>query len=228
MKLLAIDTSGPVCAVGLLVDGQVAEAVHDEPRAHARVVLQLVGELLGSAAVRLQDLDAIAFARGPGSFTGLRIAAGVTQGLAMGAGLPVIGVSSLAALALTACRETSACRVLAALDARMGEVYWGAYERASDRPLQTIVADRVAAPPAVAPPGPGGWVGAGSGFSRWPDLAGRAVTRRCPDTVQQPADLLALAASAWTAGDLLDPAEAVPVYLRDRVARPAGKRGHGR
>ena len=228
MRLLAIDTSGPVCAVGLRVDGEVTEAVHDEPRAHARVVLDLVRGLLRGAEVRLQDLDAIAFARGPGSFTGLRIAAGVTQGLAMGAGLPVIGVSSLAALALAACREKSARRVLAALDARMGDVYWGAYERAGDRPLTVAVADRISAPPDVAPPGPGGWLGAGSGFAQWPDLAGSAVTSRCPGILPRPADLLELAAHAWTAGDVMDPADALPVYLRDRVARRSGESGHGR
>lgn len=224
MKLLAIDTSGPVCGVGLCVDGQVAEAVHDEPRAHARVVLDLVGGLLRGAGQRLQDLDAIAFARGPGSFTGLRIAAGVTQGLAMGAGLPVIGVSSLATLALAACRETAFRQVLAALDARMGEVYWGAYELQADGAAMAVVADRISAPADVAPPGPGRWVGAGSGFSRWPELAGPGLARLCPDLVPRPADLLELAGHAWAAGDLLDAAEALPVYLRDRVARPGGGR----
>lgn len=225
MKLLAIDTSGPVCGVGLSVNGRVAEAVHDEPRAHARVVLELVGDLLAGAEQRLQDLDAIAFGRGPGSFTGLRIAAGVTQGLAMGAGLPVIGVSSLAALALAARRETAAHRIVAALDARMGEVYWGAYEVAADGKVIAVVADRISEPAGVVPPGPDRWVGAGSGFSRWPELAGPLVTRRCPDLVPRPADFLTLAGHAWTAGDLLDPADALPVYLRDRVARPAGVRG---
>jgi tRNA threonylcarbamoyladenosine biosynthesis protein TsaB len=222
MKLLAIDTSGPVCGVGLSVHGHVTETVHDEPRAHARVVLNLVGELLRGAGERLQDLDAIAFARGPGSFTGLRIAAGVTQGLAMGAGLPVIGVSSLATLALAAGRETGARRVVAALDARMGEVYWGAYEVAADGKVIAVVADRISAPADVTPPGPDGWVGAGSGFTQWPELAGTVVARRYPDLVPRPADLLRLAGDAWTAGDLLDPADALPVYLRDRVARRAG------
>lgn len=228
MKLLAIDTAGPVSGVGLVVDGRVLEAVHDEPRAHARVVLSQVEALLAQAGVSLGSLDAVAFGQGPGSFTGLRIAAGVAQGLALGAALPVIPVSSLAALALAAHRKHSATRVLAALDARMGEVYWGAYQIGADDLPAAETADQISLPHEVQLPGPGDWAGAGSAWTVWPTLGAPAVRHSYPGLGSRPADLLRLAGRAWSAGETLDAAEALPVYLREQVAKRVGEKGHGR
>lgn len=228
MKLLAIDTAGPTCGVGLLIDGAIQESVHDEPRAHARVVLSQVEKLLANADLPLGGLDAVAFGQGPGSFTGLRIAAGVAQGLALGADLPVIPVSSLAALALAAHRESGASRVLPALDARMGEAYWGAYRIGGDDLPVAKTADRISMPGDVRVPDPGDWVGVGSAWAVWPELGGAGVRLRYPDIGSQPADLLRLASRAWKAGETVDAASALPVYLRNQVAKRVGDKGHGR
>ena len=132
--------------------------------------------LLGEAGLGVGDLDVIAFGRGPGGFTGLRIAAGVAQGLAAGAGLPVVPVSNLAAIAAASARETGAVRILACLDARMGEVYWAAYEWDGVSP-QALTEERLSKPQGVLPPEPGTWQGAGSGFAAYPEIAERLGQR---------------------------------------------------
>jgi len=227
MKLLAIDTAGPISGVGLLSDGSVLESIHDEPRGQARVVLTQVETLLAQAEMSLGGLDAVAFGQGPGSFTGLRIAAGVAQGLALGSGLPVIPVSSLAALALAAHRAYGAGRVVPALDARMGEVYWGAYRIGGDDLPVADTADQISMPDDVLVSGPDDWAGAGSAWAVWPNLGAPAIRFRYPDLVSRPADLLKLAGRAWAAGEAVDAAAALPVYLRDQVAKRVGEKGHG-
>nr|VFK07335.1 MAG: tRNA threonylcarbamoyl adenosine modification protein YeaZ [Candidatus Kentron sp. FM] len=127
MKILAIDTATDACSVALHLDGDYREIHELAPRRHAEILLPRIRTLLSEAALSLRDLDALAFGRGPGAFTGVRIATGVIQGLAFGADLPVVPISSLHALAQGAWRERGEGNVLAAFDARMGEVYWGAY-----------------------------------------------------------------------------------------------------
>ena len=126
VKLLAIDTAESACSAALLVDGAVLSRMEQAVRGHSERILPMMQSLLSEAGYSLNDLDALAFGRGPGSFTGLRIAAGVIQGSALGAGLPVVPVSTLQTLAQGAFRMHGARQVLSALDARMAEVYWGA------------------------------------------------------------------------------------------------------
>jgi tRNA threonylcarbamoyladenosine biosynthesis protein TsaB len=134
MRILAIDTSGEACSAALLTEKGLQQRLALEPRRHADLILGMVAALMEEADLRLRDLDALAFGRGPGSFTGVRIATAVVQGLAFGADLPVVPVSTLAGLAQGQHRRQGARQCLAALDARMGELYWGRYVLDSSGP----------------------------------------------------------------------------------------------
>ncbi len=212
-----------------LGDGrEILERFQLAPRQHARLLLPMVNEVLTEAGVKLGELDALAFGRGPGSFTGLRIAAGVTQGLALGAGLPVVPVSDLAALAQGAARERDATQVLACLDARMGEVYWGAYRRGPGGLVTPMSEERVSVPEAVACPAPGDWHGAGQGFAAYPALRsapGGRIVETEPERVPRAADVLRLALAEAVAGNTVAAEAAIPVYLRDEVAWKKGRVG---
>ena len=168
---------------------------------------------------RSRDLDAIAFGRGPGGFTGLRIAAGVAQGLAAGARLPVVPVSNLAAIAAAAARETGAVRILACLDARMGEVYWAAYRMGRRRAAGV---DRGTAVEAggVLPPGRETWQGAGRvspPIPKSPNALGQRLAGVDGELLPHAADIARLAALEFAAGRSVPAARALPVYLRNDV-----------
>jgi tRNA threonylcarbamoyladenosine biosynthesis protein TsaB len=223
MKLLAIDTAGRACSVALEADGRVIERIETRARMHAATVLPMVEACLAEAGLSLPGLDGIAFGRGPGSFTGLRIAASVTQGLAFGADLGVAPVSSLAAAAAAARREHGWERVLVANDARMQEVYAGAYDTGPDGLPEAVMADALLAPSALAAPGGGDWSGAGTAFSAWPELAGDLGLAACDPGLEPTArDLLGLAGALLQRGEGVEAWEAVPVYLREKVAWKTG------
>lgn len=220
MKLLAIETATEACSVALVYEGGLIERYQLAPREHAALVLPMIQELLSEAGLSLQQLDAIAFGRGPGSFTGVRIAASVTQGLAYAAGLPVVPVSTLAALAQGALRESAAKAVIAAIDARMEEIYWGVY-RESAGVMQVQCEERVC-PPADAPAVDGnGYLGVGSGWMAY----GEVLQQRYAGQLQEvrgerfprAADIAALAQADYAAGKAVAAEQAQPVYLRDRV-----------
>jgi len=221
LRLLAIDTTEEHCSAALLVDGAVASRCERAPRRHTELILPMMDGLLAEAGLGLGQLDALAFARGPGAFTGLRIASSVIQGAALGADLPVVPVSSLQVLAQGAQRRHAADRVLSALDARMGEVYWGAFARDAAGLMRGVIDETVCVPSEVPLPDTGTWVGAGSGWSSYvADLL-----RRCD--VRPPLHAAAFCEAhdvAWLAAVLLEegaavPAEqALPTYLRDQVA----------
>jgi tRNA threonylcarbamoyladenosine biosynthesis protein TsaB len=228
VKLLAIDTSTIACSVALSIDGQTSERYELAPQRHADLVLPMAESLLTEAGLGLADLDAIAFARGPGAFTGLRIAAAVAQGMAYGAGLPVIPVSTLAALAQGVISDGLADRVLAAMDARMGEVYWGAFEKGPDGLASPVGEECVCPPDHVPLVDAGAWFAAGDGWASYLaelksrlacDLAG-IEGQRYP----RARDLARLALAPGQQGGALPATEAVPVYLRDRVATPKASR----
>lgn len=222
MKLLAFDTATEACTVMICSDGTSYERVEYGQR-RAERLLVLVDEVLAEAGLALSRLDAIAFGRGPGSFTGLRISAAVAQGLAFGADLPVVPVSSLAALA----QGADASRVLAAVDARMQQVYWAAYERGADGLVELRGAEVVVAPTAVPLPAGAGWVGAGSGWDRYaPALQARlgaCVQHWQANCYPQARGVAALGAAAFNAGKAVGPEQALPVYIRDNVATKRGR-----
>lgn len=218
--LLAVDTSSDACSVALAVDGQVFERHEVAPRAHTRLVLPMVQALLDQAGLKLTDVDAFVMGRGPGAFTGVRIAVGVVQGLAFSAGRPVLPVSSLAIVAQGAI-EAGATRVAVAFDARMGEVYWGTYVRDTEGIAVAAGEESVTPPEAVAGLDDGFWVGAGSGFAVYPqELTQRlGLERTLPDSLPRAVHAIALGHRAWLEGGAVDAFHAQPVYLRDRVVR---------
>jgi len=228
LRLLAIETATEACSVALYQDGEVMERFEIAPRQHAALVLPWVEALVADAGITLNQLDAIAFGRGPGSFTGLRIAAGVTQGLAFGADVPVVPVSTLAALARGAYESSGKVNILAALDARMKEVYWGAYQFGADAHAVLIGEERVCSPDAVPTPAGDDWLGAGSGWGSYANvLSARCAlseTACLPDWQPHAADVARLAAIRYQAGEAIPPEQASPVYLRDNVAnKPKSK-----
>jgi tRNA threonylcarbamoyladenosine biosynthesis protein TsaB len=225
MKLLGIDTSTEACTAALLTDGTVIERFEMVRHGHSERLLPMVESVLREAGMALEQCDAVAFGRGPGSFTALRIGVAAVQGLAFGAGLPVISVSSLAALAQG---QDAAQRVIAAVDARMDQVYWGCFERAEDGVMRPAGEEHVSSPAAVELPEGQAWLGAGSGWDRYADrllvvLDGRVQGWR-PEQFPHAGALLRLAALDYAQGKVLDAAAALPRYLRDDVARKSGAR----
>lgn len=221
LKILAIDTSTEVCSVALNLDGVVTEEFTHEPRKHSDLVLVMTDQLLRAAGLKVADLDAIAFGRGPGGFTGLRIAAGVVQGLAFGADLPVIPISTLAAHAQGIHRLYGAERVLVANDAGMREVYWGAFQWDGHH-MVSIGAEAVGpAETVLVPPTSLPWVGAGTGWRHYhPVLESRipAGLSQCyADTFPRAYDVAVMAEASLRAGEGVSAEHAIPVYVRDNV-----------
>jgi tRNA threonylcarbamoyladenosine biosynthesis protein TsaB len=217
MKLLAFDTATEVCSAALWLDGQVLERVLHQSQ-HSEHLLGLIDQLLAESGIALGQLDAIAFGRGPGSFTGLRIGAGVAQGLAFTADLPVVPVSSLAALA----QGVAADRILTALDARMQQVYWGVYQRTASGRVEVIGVEAVVSPSAVPLPEGSGWVGAGIGWQVYATLlqarVGASVTDVRTDAAPLARHVAVLGAAGLVAGQGVPAEQAIPTYVRDDVA----------
>lgn len=221
MKLLALDTSTEACSAAVLADGAVSSEFELAPRVHTRLILPMVDKVLSAAGLRLQDVDAVVVGRGPGAFTGIRIGVGVAQGLAMAADKPVIPVSTLAALAQQVYMQQGATQVLAALDARMGEVYWGQYA-VQDGLMQLQGEEQVCAPQDVPLAEGHAWFAVGHGWSAYSDVlqARFAAALTGADAEMLPAAkfMLPLAAAEWVLGKAVAPEDAQPVYLRNKVA----------
>ena len=221
MKILGLDTSGDACSAALLVDGTLAQRLELAPRRHGELILPMIQDLLGAAGLRLDGLDAIAFGRGPGSFTGVRIAVAVAQGLAFGAGLATVPVSTLAALAQGELRRSGRRRILAALDARMGELYWGCYALGSGGTMVLRGDERVCPPAEVPAPGDSDWWGAGPGWSAHGQALrarmGSVLAGTSPEAICEAQDIVWIARAAVARGELIPAEMAQPVYLRDRV-----------
>lgn len=227
LKLLAIETSTEGCSVAVWVDGSVRERFEVAPRRHTELVLPWAGELLAQAGIAKGQLDAIAVGRGPGAFTGVRLAVALVQGMAMALGKPVIAVSTLAALALPQARLMSSslaedAEILAAIDARMGELYLGRFRADPKLLLQAIGNEWMAAPQHVTVPDGARLLGVGSGFAAADGALSNALGDRLvsmdPTALPHAADIAALAALAWERGEALAPELVEPAYLRDKVA----------
>lgn len=216
-KILALDTSTEACSVAVWADSKVVERFASGNQ-HSELILPMTQAVLAEAGLALTQLDAIAFGRGPGSFTGLRIGAGVAQGLAFGANLPVVPISSLAALA----QGVDAPRVLAAFDARMGQVYFGAYVKNSQGLAELVGIEQVITPGDVPLPEGTDWVGAGSGWDQYHALLsarlGEGVGRWQKEAHPRARFVAELAVAAYRAGKVVVAEQALPVYLRDDVA----------
>jgi tRNA threonylcarbamoyladenosine biosynthesis protein TsaB len=221
VKLLAIDTTEEACSAALLLGAEVRERFEIAPRRHSELILPMMDDLLAEAGIDPNELDALAFGRGPGSFTGVRIATAIIQGAAVGSALPVLPVSSLQALAQGVAREHGVKQVLGGFDARMGEVYWGAYRRDAQGVMRPVHDECVCEAASVPVPDGAAWRGAGSAWRtyREPLQALSGVADPVYDEAQVHArDVATIAAAAWAEGQALPADQALPVYLRDRVA----------
>ena len=224
MNILAIDTATEACSAALYLDGDISQQYRVAPREHSHIILPMLDQLLEQAGIGLTDLDAVAFGRGPGSFMGVRIAAGVIQGIAFAWKLPVVPVSTLAAIAQTAHAVTGAANVLAAIDARMNEVYWGAYCLSDDGCMQLVGEEKVVAPEGVSVPAECDWTGAGTGWAAYGEplraaIAPVELVAQLDDCLPSAASIARLAVADYRAGRHVTAAQAVPVYLRDNVAK---------
>jgi len=231
VKLLAIDTATEACSAALSINGETLGRYEVAPRRHAQLILPMVESLLAEAGVVLHDIEALAFGRGPGSFTGVRIASGVIQGIGFATELPVVPVSTLAALAQGAYRQFGCRDVAAAIDARMGEVYWGCYRIDETLLMQLDGEERVVPPEQVALPAEGSWVGAGSGWAAYSEvLKGTlhaAVSTVHGELLPNAFDIATLAVNDFNQGRSVSAAEALPIYLRDKVAKKRGEQAAG-
>jgi tRNA threonylcarbamoyladenosine biosynthesis protein TsaB len=220
MRLLALDTATEACSVALLIQGEVVGLFREVGRGHAEHILAMIDSVLGEARVALSDLDAVVASVGPGAFTGVRISVSVAQGLAFGADLPVIPVTTLEALAWQR-MEAGARRVLACMDARMGEVYWGCFEADAGRGLVASGTAGVASAGALRLPVDAPWQGVGRGFAAYPELAALPGLILAPGAAQalpDAKDMVRLAALRFAADGGIDPQDLTPQYLRDKVA----------
>ncbi|MDB6163357.1 MAG: tsaB [Xanthomonadaceae bacterium] len=217
MKLLAFETSTEACSVALSIDGAIIERFEIAPRRHAELSLPWAGQLLADAGIARSQLDAIAVGRGPGAFTGVRLAIALAQGIALALDRPVVAVSTLAALALRATGD----RTIAAIDARMGEIYIGTFQRIGDE-LHAASAEEVLRPELASLPDSGMWSGVGTGFS-----AGEsALVKRLQGQLQSvdvhalphAADVARLAVVAFARGEATTAEKLEPAYLRHNVA----------
>jgi len=219
MNLLALDTATEACSAALLIGSDVIERSEIAPRRHAELILPMIESLLGEAGISRRQIDAIAVGRGPGAFTGVRLAISVAQGLALGLDVPVVPVSSLAALAMQA--PDDGAGVLAVIDARMGEVYAGLFRRDGES-VAAIGDETVGRAEALRVPSPGTPNVIGSGWSSYREAIEKALASppRWAEGARYPqaADIARLAAPIAAAGGGIAADRVQPVYLRDKVA----------
>lgn len=227
MKVLALDTATEACSAALLIDGEVQHRYQLAPREHTRLILDMAQQLLQEAGCQITQLDCLAFGRGPGSFTGVRIATGVVQGMAFAADLPVVPVSTLASIAQLCCEEQGSTQVLAALDARMGGIYWGLY-RADDSGLMRPEGnEQVSEPALLASQGEAPWAVAGSAVKAYESelRSNHAINidTMYDQYLPHAMTMARLAEQAFQRGEAVEAAQAQPVYLRNDVAKKSAQ-----
>jgi tRNA threonylcarbamoyladenosine biosynthesis protein TsaB len=223
LNLLALDTSTEFCTVALRCGDRLLVREEHAGQRHSERVLPMIESLLNDAGLQPVDLDAVAFGAGPGSFTGLRIACGVAQGLAFALDIPVAPVGTLEALA----EQAGSPRVVACLDARMGEIYLAAYEHRADD-WHAAIAPCLCGPDAAPLPMGDGWVGCGSGFDRYPDALERRFAGAIGDVrvglFPHAREIARIGVRRFAAGLCVPAEEATPLYIRDKVALKTNER----
>ena len=234
MKILAIETATEACSAALYNDGHIISRYELAPRKHTQLILPMMDAILKEAGVEKSSLDAIAFGRGPGAFTGLRIAVGIAQGLALAIGKPVVPISTLAAMAQQVLDTTSGTVALnetvfiPAIDARMGEVYWGQY-KSVDGEVRLFGKEELSKPQVLAEYHQNENIRFGSGWEEYhPDLMKNdspAIAGATRDIFPSAYYIAKLAASAFSRGETIDAADAEPVYIRNDVAKKKAEQG---
>jgi tRNA threonylcarbamoyladenosine biosynthesis protein TsaB len=221
MNLLAIETATEACSVALIHGDELIARSEIAPRRHTELVLPMADELLAAAGIGRHALDAIAVGRGPGAFTGVRLGVSLAQGMALALDLPVITISSLAALALEAPEEENTA-ILAVIDARMGEIYAACYRRDDNGGLVALDEERICTAETLVLPGAAAWQVVGSGWTTYASVLSQHLTGtlHSADGLRYPqaAHVAELAMREFRAGHVLPPEQALPVYLRDKVA----------
>lgn len=226
VNLLALDTSTEYLSLALMKGGETFTFDLNAGQTHSKIILPQLQALLNAADIQLKDLQGIAFGAGPGSFTGVRIAAGVAQGLGFGANLPVVSICTLLALA----EASGAEKVIACLDARMGEIYHAAYERVAGE-WQVVIEPGLYKPEAVPAIDGLGWTGAGSGWQAYAEQLGAVYAAQLqavqPQLLPTASAILTLAQPVFAKGEAKPASEAMPIYIRNRVALKTAEREQG-
>lgn len=227
MKLLAVETSTEACSAALFIDGDITERFELAPQKHTQLILPMIDGLMADAGLKPQQLDALAFSRGPGSFTGVRIATGVIHGIALGADLPVVPVSTLAAIAQDFFDHNDTSVAFVAMDARMDEIFWGVYRRDQHGYAELVGNEAVTPAEAVEFPDLNG-VGVGSGWGVYAqqltDRLGGRVSHYHSDKLPRAGAIARLGARGFDLGLAVPVEQAMPVYLRDKVAKKESER----
>ncbi len=227
MKLLAVETSTEACSAALHIDGVVAERFEIAPREHTRLILPMIDSLMADAELKPQQLDALAFSRGPGSFTGVRISTGVIQGIAFGADLPVVPVSTLAAIAHHYFKNGESDCAFTAMDARMGEIFWAVYQKNQQGNAELIGEEAVTlAENIIFPEQQGQGIGSAWGIYQQPlsDCLGKLLTGFELDHLPRASAIADLGVLGVANNQAVDVEKALPVYLRDKVAKKESER----
>lgn len=227
MKLLAIETATESCSTALLVDDEVIALSEVAPRRHNEIILPMCEQILAQGQISLSQLDAIAFGRGPGAFTGVRLAASVTQGIALGQDLPVVPVSSLASLAQAAAEVDQVTQVLSCIDARMHEIYYGLYSLNDHKVMELVGDEKVSPANKITIKINNDCYGVGSGWNAYAEELHEALGEKIKfnqEMFPQAEYVAKLGKIYFQQGNYVSAVEALPVYLRDNVAdKPKNK-----
>lgn len=231
MKLLAVETATEACSAALYIDGAISERFELAPRHHTKLILPMIDDLMNEANLKPSQLDALAFGCGPGSFTGIRIATGVIHGIALGADLPVVGVSTLAAMAQEFFDRNEENLAFTAIDARMEEIFWGVYQRNALGFAELIGHEAVTPAALVDYSLESSGVGIGSAWGVYAEVLMNRLTNRVKhyeaDNLPRAAQIAKLGVRGFEQGLAVAVEHAMPVYLRDKVAKTEAERRAG-
>lgn len=227
MKILALDTATEACSAALYINGEIQERFELAPRVHTKLLLPMIDSLMAEAELKPQQLDAIAFGCGPGSFTGVRIATGVMQGIAYGADLPVIPVSTLAAISQACLQKTTHNTIFTAVDARMNEIYWAVYQRDAEGYAELLGTEKVQPASDIDALALTAY-GIGSGFLQYKEVLSEKLQQQLlghdADYLPHSAEIALLGAAGFKRKQTVSVEQAMPVYLRNKVAKTTAER----